>query len=141
MITVAAASFIMVLYRPSEDFLIPGALLLGLGIGYVLNMRYELSENAVKPGGKPEVRYIVMAVKLLLGMTVVALIHVLFRKIIPVTRGTSFFTIVYFAQYALTGLWVGAGAPWLYRALRLAQKRPGNESTGTERPKSGNTGQ
>jgi membrane-associated phospholipid phosphatase len=135
MITTAVGSFIMILYRPSEDLLMPGALLLGLGIGFVLNMRYVQFEGADKPGGKPGVRYGILAVRFLLGMTVTALILVLFRKIIPAVRGTSFFTIIYFVQYALTGLWVSAGAPWLYRLLHLAGKRAENgTSAAPDRP-------
>ena len=123
MITIAAASFIMILYRPVENFLMPGAILLGMGSGFLLNKRYVKFTSSIERSGRPLAKYPVLLIRFLLGLTVTALIFILFRKIMPVVRGTPFFMIVYFIRYALIGLWVSAGAPWLFCLLRLADKR------------------
>jgi len=127
MICVAAVSFLMILYRPSDDFIMLGAVFLGLGGGYILNRRYVKFTSAVAAANHAAknqlAKYLRLCVRFVLGLTVTALILVLFRKITPADRSTSYFMIIYFARYALIGLWAGVGAPWLYCVLRLAEKR------------------
>ena len=124
MITIAAIAFIMILYRPDENFIMSGALLLGLGAGYILNRhRYVKFSAYLERNGKRTARYLVLSVRFLLGITVTALIYVLFRKITPIVHDSSFFLIVYFIRYALIGLWVGIGAPWLFCILNLTENQ------------------
>jgi len=127
MISVAAVSFLMILYRPGDDFIMLGAVLLGLGGGYILNRRYVKFTSAVaaaSPAAKNQLaKYLRLCVRFVLGLTVTALIFVLFRKITPADRSTSYFMIIYFVRYALIGLWAGVGAPWLFCVLHLAEKR------------------
>jgi membrane-associated phospholipid phosphatase len=120
MITIAAVSFIMILYRPGEELLMPGGILLGMGAGYLLNGRYTGFRSSVPPAGA---KYLIMSGRFVLGIAVTVLIFALMRKIIPAIRGSSSFLIICFALFGLIGLWVSAGAPWLFCAARLAEKQ------------------
>ena len=131
MLAIAAASFIMILYRPAEDFLIPGALLLGFGIGYIVNKRYVQFKSAVDSAFSPTVKYRIMAVRFLLGITGAVLLYVIFGKLTPIARGTSFYMLAFFSQYALMGLWLSTGAPKLFCLIRLAHTQT-VESKGAE---------
>ena len=127
MISIALVSFIMILYRPTEDFLIPGALLLGLGSGYILNLRYVQFESSVISAAKPAVQFLHKAARVIIGLIVTGLIHIVFREIIPLVRGTSLFVLAYFLQYGLIGLWMSIGAPWLFFVMRIAKKQAHEE--------------
>lgn len=123
MISFAAVSFVMILYRPAEALLMPGGILLGMGAGYLLNKRFTGFKSSILPGEQKPVRYVIMAARFVLGIAVTAVLSAAIRKIIPTARGTSWFLLVYFGLHGVIGLWVSAGAPWLYCKLRLAKRQ------------------
>jgi len=130
MICIAAVSFLMLLYRPTghaDDFIMLSAIFLGLGGGYLLSKRYVKFTSALPASGKRAAKFLRLCVRFVLGLTVTVLIFVVFRKLTPADRNTSYFMIIYFVRYALIGLWAGVGAPWLFCLLRLAEKRAAAE--------------
>jgi membrane-associated phospholipid phosphatase len=122
MISIAAVSFIMILYRPEEGLLMPGGILLGMGAGYLLNRQYIGFRSSVPFAGTRPVKYLILAGRFVLGIAFTVLIFSFMQKIIPLVRGSSSFLIVCFALFGLIGLWVSAGAPWLFGIVRLAQR-------------------
>jgi hypothetical protein len=126
LIACAALAFVMILYRPSIELLIPGAALLGLGTGYCLCRQYigfSASALSGRTGGLAGIfKYLALAVRFLLGMTVVFLLFVLTEKIVVKFHGSGNYPLFMFLRFALLALWISAGAPWLFRFLRLADK-------------------
>jgi membrane-associated phospholipid phosphatase len=122
MITAAAVSFIMILYRPDEALLMPGGILLGMGAGFLLNRRFIGFKSPPPFAGTGPAKFLILAARFVLGIAVTALIFTIMQKIIPLFRGGSSFLIVYFALFGLIGLWVSAGAPWLFCTARLAKR-------------------
>lgn len=120
MIASACVSFIMILYLPSEEILMPGGTLLGLGAGYCLNRRYIFFTSPL-PGREGAAKYLVFLVRFLLGITGMMLILVLAGKLTPDNSGSR--DLFIFARFALLGLWASAGAPGIFAKLRLADKK------------------
>jgi membrane-associated phospholipid phosphatase len=118
MITAAAVSFVMILYRPDEGLLMPGGILLGMSAGFLLNRRFIGFKS---PYAGPA-KYLILAGRFILGIAVTVLIFALMQKIIPLVRNSSSFLIISFALFGLIGLWVSAGAPWLFCTARLAER-------------------
>jgi membrane-associated phospholipid phosphatase len=118
----AALAFVMILYRPSVESLIPGGTLLGLGIGYCLCKKYyNFSASAL--GGRTGIyRCLALLVRFLLGITVFALLYVVTEKITGGVHNSGNYQLAIFLRFALMGLWISAGAPWLFRFLRLAER-------------------
>jgi membrane-associated phospholipid phosphatase len=121
MIAASAASFIMILYRPVDEAIIPGAMLFGMAAGYCLNRRYIGFKSSTGKTGAPQ--YITLLFRFLPGIAVTVLILAAFEKIIPQDRHAGHYLILYFLRFAITGLWVCAGAPRLFCALRLAERK------------------
>jgi hypothetical protein len=121
MIAASAASFIMILYRPVEEAIIPGAMLFGMAAGYCLNKRYTGFKSSTGKTGAP--KYITLLFRFLLGIAVTSLIFAVFEKIIPQDPYANHYLILYFLRFVITGLWVCAGAPRLFCALRLAERK------------------
>jgi membrane-associated phospholipid phosphatase len=122
LIAYAALAFVMILYRPSVELLLPGAAILGLGIGYCLCKRYIGFTASALSGRTGVFKYLVLAVRFLLGMTVVVLLFVLTEKIMVKFHGSGNYPLFTFLRFVLLALWISAGAPWLFRFLRLADK-------------------
>jgi len=118
----AALAFVMILYRPSAELLIPGGTLLGLGAGYCLCKNYfKFSASAL--GDRTGIyRCLALLVRFLLGITVFALLYVVTEKITGGMHNSGNYQLVTFLRFALLGLWIAAGAPWLFRFLRLAER-------------------
>lgn len=115
----AALAFAMILYQPSVELLIPGAALLGLGCGYGLcKHRIGFTALSNRTGFN---KFITLLVRFLLGMTVFALLYVLTGKIIINMNSSANFRLIIFLRFALLTLWVSAGAPWIFRLLRLTE--------------------
>ncbi|MDR2718992.1 MAG: phosphatase PAP2 family protein [Treponema sp.] len=126
LVACAALAFAMILYRPSAELLMPGAIILGLGTGYYL-CRFHIGFTASALSGRVGVfKYLTLAVRLLLGMTVVVLLFVLTEKIMVKFHGSGNYPLLMFLRFALFALWVSAGAPWLFRSLRLAENNAEN---------------
>jgi len=118
-----ALAFVMILYQPSAELLIPGGMLLGLGTGYCLCKKYyNFSASAL--GGRTGIyRWLALLVRFLLGITVFALLYVVTNKITGGgIRNSGNYPLAAFLRFAVLGLWVSAGAPWLFRFLRLAER-------------------
>ena len=123
----AALAFLMIMYRPSEEPLMPAGLLLGLGTGYFLCRRYvDFTASAENKSGSPPggVKYHVLSVRYTLGITVMVLLYVATGKIIGSFTHIGNYHLLVFLRFALITLWVTAGAPWLFRTLRLYSPKP-----------------
>ena len=123
MISITAVSFIMILYRPNEELLMPGGILLGLGAGYILNKLYIGFTGSVLYAEKYSKRFLLAIARFIPGIAVTFFINTVMQKIIPAIHGSSWFLLGYFILYGLIGLWVSAGAPLLFVKLNLAEKR------------------
>jgi len=116
----AAVSFIMILYLPDEQLLMPSGILLGACAGFCLNRRYVgFSSNALL--GQTEVKkYLTLAVRVILGIGIFVLFIFAIGKIIPQIVNLRSEKLFVFAFLVLVGLWVSVGAPWVFIKLRLA---------------------
>jgi membrane-associated phospholipid phosphatase len=133
MIIAATAAFIMILYRPGVETLMPGGMLLGMVLGYSLNKRCIGFKSSGILGKTGPVKYAVLCFRFLLGAAGAVLIFAAFAKIIPEGRfagresasllgeASDYYLILYFLRFVITALWVYAGAPWLYCLLRLGE--------------------
>jgi hypothetical protein len=129
MITAAVASFLMILYHPSFEFVLPGGILLGLSIGYCLNKRYIGFKSSDVLNRKGIVKWIFLLVRFVLGTAVLALIVFRINEIIPQIPNDQYILIYGFLCYAIMSLWVSVAAPWLFIKLNLAGVNV-NNSTG-----------
>ena len=119
-ITAALAAFGMILYRPGEEALMPGGMLLGMGTGYCLNRRFTGFASAAIFGKTCIAKYLILLGRFVLGMAGMVLLFAALEKIISQTRHSGNYQLFYFLRFALLALWISAGAPWLFRFLRLA---------------------
>jgi len=125
LIACAALAFVMILYRPSVELLILSAAVLGLGTGYYLckfHIGFTASALSGKVGLAGVFKYVTLVVRFLLGITVVVLLFVLTEKIMVRLNSSGNYQLFTFLRFALLALWISAGAPWLFRFLRLADK-------------------
>jgi membrane-associated phospholipid phosphatase len=118
LIAAAAIAFAMNLYRPSEYMLIPGGMILGLGIGCFLNRRY-IGFNAAIQGRTGKEKYLVLLVRYALGITALVLLYVATGKAINGLRGSGNYDLYVFIRHILAAVWLSAGAPWVFSKLRL----------------------
>jgi membrane-associated phospholipid phosphatase len=119
MIASAAAAFVMILYRPNAQALMPGALLLGLGVGYCLNRRYIGGGGSALLGTGGAAKYLIPPARFALGFAGLWLLSAAFTKLDPQFRSWGNYYLFFFFRYAVLALWISAGAPWLFRCLRL----------------------
>jgi hypothetical protein len=116
----AALAFIMILYRPSAVLLMPGAMLLGLGTGYYL-CKNKIGFSALALSGRVGIaKYLVLLVRFLLGITVLVLWYVLTKKIMIHFENSANYNLFVFLRFGVIAFWISAGAPWLFRFLKLA---------------------
>jgi len=59
-------------------------------------------------------------------MTVMVLLFVLVRKVMVKFEHSGNYPLLMFLCFTLFALWISAGAPWLFRFLRLAENNAGN---------------
>ena len=114
----ALVSFIMILYLPGKEILMPAGVLLGLGAGYCLNRRY-VGFSSGQTGRTGIEKYLVLPVRFFLGITGLLLIYIALGKIFPKDGGNQ--NLFGFLRYALAGLWVSVAAPWVFVKLRLGE--------------------
>ena len=127
LIASAVLAFIMILYRPGEEALVPGAMTLGIGAGYCLNRRYIGFRSSAffgQTGDKKETKYPILLARFVLGTACLFLIFAAFGKLIPLTQHSGNYELVSFLSLAAAALWFSAGAPWLFCKLRLAKAFP-----------------
>jgi membrane-associated phospholipid phosphatase len=118
LIAAAVLAFAMNLYRPSEYMLIPGGMILGLGLGCFLCQRYIDFNAAVNNRNRAEKR-LVLLVRYALGITAMVLLYAATGKAINGLRNSGNYDLYVFTRYFLAALWLSAGAPWVFRKLRL----------------------
>ena len=122
----AVLAFLMILYQPSADVAIlkslfmPAAMILGLGTGYFLCRRYINFSASSYSGKTGAAKYLNLSLRFLLGITVMVLLYVASGKLVNLVIETSNYRIFIFLRYAFVAVWVSAGAPALFRLLRLA---------------------
>jgi len=116
----AVVSFLLILYRPNYEFVIPGGFLLGLGAGYCLNKRFIGFKSADVMQRKGAAKYLALLARFLLGVIILVLIEYRIVKIIEVVAERQNIMLYCFLCYGVIGLWVSVAAPWLFIKLRLA---------------------
>lgn len=114
LIALSLAALLMNALHP-EDITM-GALLLGMGAGYTLGAKYLVPPGGEEPG-EGRIRGPILALRLLLGFTVLALIYTVFRRIMP-EKTSSLYRLFNFGRFGLLGIWTTLGAPWLFLRLR-----------------------
>jgi len=118
----AIVSFLMIVYLPGHELLMPAGILLGMGAGYCLNGRFVGFASAELQGRTGMAKFLVLFVRFLLGITGFILIYVALGRIFP--KESANYNLFEFIRYALIGLWVSAAAPWVFVKLRLAGIEP-----------------
>jgi len=106
-----AVPLVLLLIYPTQDTASPMAVMMGMGVGIALTMRWT-PFSASGPLWQRAVRFLVG----LLGL----LVLYLGLKLLFPGEGEPLYFILRVVRYALVGLWAGLGAPWLFRRLRLA---------------------
>ena len=122
MIAGAALAFLMILYRPGNESLHSGGMTLGLCAGYCLNKKYIGFKSSVflADTGQGQKKYLILAARFVLGLAVLFFFYTASEKLIGQFRYTDNYPLFLFLRFVLTALWVSAGAPWLFRFLKLA---------------------
>jgi membrane-associated phospholipid phosphatase len=121
MIVSAALALVMILYRPGDEALMPGGMMLGLGAGWSLNRRFIGFGASGVFGRTGAAKYAVLAARFVLGIACMLLISAAFKKIIALNLLPGNSDIFNFVHFAAAALWVSAGAPYLFCFSRLAE--------------------
>jgi membrane-associated phospholipid phosphatase len=120
-IACAAISFAMILYRPSVEVLVPAGLLLGMGTGFFMCRRYIGFTASLFFGRTSTSKYLMMAARFALGIAGVVLLFKATESIDALFSSSGNYHLFFFLRFALLAFWVSAGAPLLFRLLRLAE--------------------
>ena len=107
-----AAPLLLMLLFLTEDGVTTGAVLMGMGVGFVLERRWVGFES----GGV----WWKQVLRLLLGVAVLFGLWMGLRIAFASAEPALLFR---FVRYGLVGLWSGLGAPWAFVRLRLAETR------------------
>jgi membrane-associated phospholipid phosphatase len=120
LIACASLAFIMILYRPSAVLIMPGAMILGLGTGYYL-CKYKIGFSASALSGRTDIaKHLVLLIRCLLGITILALWYLISKKIMIGFEDSGNYNLFVFLRFGVIAFWISAGAPWLFRFVRLA---------------------
>jgi len=138
--TAAAVSFLMILYHPSYEYVLPGGILLGLSVGYSLNIRYIGFKSSEILDRKGMIKWLTLIARFVLGTAVTAIIIFRISDILPKINNSQYILIYGFLCYAIVSLWVFVAAPWLFIKLRLAGVNDSTEQGGATE-QSNSTGQ
>lgn len=112
----AAAALLMNALHPQDVSL--GGVLFGMGTGYVAMRERFPFEAALGADGAPA-GIGVRAARYALGIAGTGALYLGLKLAFP-GEGSSQYAVFRFARYAAIGLWVSAGAPWLFLRLKLA---------------------
>jgi hypothetical protein len=118
MIASAVTAFIMILYIPGKEALMPGGIMLGMGVGYCLNRRFIGFNSSIPPDRTVTNRLILLA-RFLIGLVGFILIYTAAGKLFP--QDTPNYKLYGFVRFALGGLWVSAIAPWVFIKLHFVK--------------------
>jgi membrane-associated phospholipid phosphatase len=130
LVSCAALAFIMILYRPSIEMLMPGGILLGFGSGYFLCQRYIGFDASGIFGRSGIAKYLTLAKRFVLGIIGLFLLYLIAGKILAIFNDSDNYQLVVFLLFILLALWISAGAPWLFRFLHLAEAGNQNQQDG-----------
>ena len=130
MVASAALAFVMILYRPSPELLLPAGMVLGLGTGYSLNLQRIGFVASAVCGRTGTMKYLTLLARFGLGMLGIFLLVIVINKTDNIFSASENYQLIVFLGYALIALWVSAGAPWVFRRIRLAGDDPGNKQEG-----------
>ena len=106
-----AVPLVLLLIYPTQDTASPMAVMLGMGVGIALTMRWT-PFSAAGPLWQRAVRFLV-------GLVGLLVLYLGLKLVFP-GEGEPLYFVLRVVRYALVGLWAGLGAPWLFRRLRLA---------------------
>ena len=106
---------ILVLLHPVPDVIAASAVLMGLGLGLVA----APWAGAWTPEGTWSQRLL----RYLIGIVVLLGLYFGLSVVLP-GEGEALYVPLRFLRYALLGLWITLGAPWLFSRLHLAPARP-----------------
>jgi hypothetical protein len=125
-IAAAAAAFVMILYRPQAEILMPGAFVLSMGLGYSFTARrFRFSAEGVF-GRTGTARFLTLGARFIAGAAGMTLIFIVLERL---DRGAEspYYLLFYFFSLLFPGLWVYSGAPWLFQRLHLAEQGEAGE--------------
>jgi len=120
MITAAAVSFLMILCRPSFEFVFPGGIMLGLSIGYCLNKRYIGFKSSNVLNRKGILKWLSLIARFILGTAVLPILLFRIHDILSQISNSQYIQIYGFLSYVIISMWVSVAAPWLFIKVRLA---------------------
>ncbi|MCL2763364.1 MAG: hypothetical protein FWD36_09215 [Treponema sp.] len=118
MLASAVLAFIMILYRPSPELLLPGGMILGLGTGYILCKRHVGFSAAVNREGAA--KYALLLARFVLGMAGLAALFIVTGKITDLFIDSGNYDLIVFMRFVLLAFWISAIAPWLFCKIKLA---------------------
>jgi membrane-associated phospholipid phosphatase len=120
MIASAAAAFVMILYRPSVEMLMPGAVVLGTGLAYSVTANRLRFRPAAMFGRRGAGKLLTLAGRYLAGIAGIVLLFVVFSRVEP-EKTSAYYPLFFFLRFVLLEFWIYLGAPWLYQRLSLAE--------------------
>jgi hypothetical protein len=120
MVVSAAAAFVMILYRPQVELLMPGAVILGIGISYSITANRFHFRSAAVFGRTGMAKFLSLAARFFVGIAGVALVFILFSRLEP-GENSTYYPLFLFMQFFLLEFWIYAGAPWIFQRLHLAE--------------------
>jgi membrane-associated phospholipid phosphatase len=124
MIASAAAAFVMILYRPVMEALLPGAVMLGMGLAYSITANYLHFHSAALFGRRGAAKFPALAGRYLIGTAGIAALFMISRRLEP-GETSSLQSLFFFLRFVLLEFWVYAAAPWIFLRLGLAQGEAG----------------
>jgi len=133
MISTAVVSFLLIIYHPQPYFVVPGGVLLGLGLGYCLNKKYIgfCAANSLQRDGIK--KYLTLLARIALGILILLLMVYRIEKIIYGMSEKQNIFLYGFLCYTLIGFWITIAAPWLFIKLRLAGTVSDNADSNIEK--------
>jgi hypothetical protein len=133
LVVCAAAAFVMILYNPErardmsgglQALLMPGAVILGMGAGFSLTVRYLGFHAADNFGRRGAAQFFTLCARFFLGAAGIAVVFIVLSPLVRALGG-ELYRLGIFVQFAFLELWIYTGAPWLFQRLRLAETHAG----------------
>jgi membrane-associated phospholipid phosphatase len=126
---IAAAAIALLMNASGTDRNL-GGLFLGICGGYGIMLKYIHFTARVR-GRKPGSLVLILGARYVLGLAGAIIIFLALRRVLPGESSflaevpvwgaeSPYYELGRFLRYGLIGLWVSAGAPWLFRILKLA---------------------
>jgi membrane-associated phospholipid phosphatase len=115
LLIVVAVAFLMNALHPEDTSL--GGVFFGMGAGFLLmKAKFPFSARLGADGQTAKVAS--LAIRYLLGLAVSAALYLGLKKVFPGETSNSY-ALFRFLRYGLVGVWVSAGAPWVFLRLKL----------------------